>query len=392
MDTQSFINEYRGRRIDFAKDGKYTAADLISEYLWLTQDVKFEVEGVSLEALYNHVPDDLTATLYTVQDPTPKDGDIVFLNGYQHWGIATGNQDNDRFEILEQNAVGSETGVGDDAIRENYYLKADLHGLWRMRHAAVNKPQPVLSPVEQEIQDEVLAIEPKVTPKYRPPTGALHVPRAIQLKTLVKVELDSYPSPGLAQKREKPTGRKIRPGMHEFDELKFGMAKLAGENLWINPLDNVVAPKYERPPQEEYKPDAPLNGAKEAEENYLDFTDQHGKLTEKYYTAKAQGAFVIDFATSNTRRMPATAHVWLAGITQVGGNGYGIATKVIEMEPVRWVGILMGDLYEDDTFNKETTVEERQVMRTLKLQDHITLTKAKVQKRFMDISNKRKVQ
>jgi len=382
MDYQAFKQEWLTRRVDFTRDGKYTATDLISEYLWSTQQVKFEATDTSLESLYNYIPDDLTAVLYETQDTVVKQGDICFLEGFQHWGIATGNQDTERFEILEQNVVGSNTGIGDDAIRENYYSKDQLHGVWRMRHAPIVQPLPV---VTEEPKPETPP-EPKVVLPYRSPKGALKVPLATQ-RILVKVELDTYPDPAQASRRENPTGKKLRQGMQDFDLLKQGMLRVAGTTTWINPLDNVVQPKpVIRPPQMEYTPD--LDGAKEAEANYLDFKDQTGKLTEKYYTAKEGGAFVIDFVTGNTRRMPANAHVWVAGITRVGEMGYAIATKCIELEPPRWVGIRLGDLYEDDTFSKEVPVEDKKALRTLKASDYVVLAKARVQKKFLDIKRK----
>ena len=370
MDFAQLQQKYLGQVFDFNHDFTADQTDLICQYLYDAHALNI-TRPVNAVDFWESPPSELSQGFFKIQNsPTNPSDIVVHINGV---GLATGVQSGSEVELLSQDGV----------VQLQVIDKSTIIGLIRYTGSTpIAQPEPVVAPEPEP--------EPEPPKPYKAPTGGLKV--NLHLETIyIKTPIATYGSPIAASSHTKPKDKKLQPGSHQTDLVKMGMKRLvtpdANDETWINPGDNVVA-KVEVPtiiPEKKPTPKQKLDGTIEAESNYQDFVTAEGKLQEKYYTAKEGGAFVIDFKTGNTRKMPGGAHIWLAGITGVGGMGYGIATKCLERDPPVWIGVRLGDLYEDDTFSKHTTIEERKALRRLTWSDHLTLKKARLSKLIQDI-------
>lgn len=152
-DYNSFKAEWNGRRIDWDRVHAYQCVDLILQYAHQVLGVSGIVKGNAID--YWTSP---TAALLAKCDRIPttdcQQGDIVILRtagrndfaGDGHIGICD-TQDAGNVWLLEQNAVGSGTGTGRDAIGIHRAIpKSRIAGVLRKK-VAVSNPIHAYQPI-----------------------------------------------------------------------------------------------------------------------------------------------------------------------------------------------------------------------------------------------------
>lgn len=137
MTYQEFKAEWQGRRIDYDHVYAYQCVDLILEYVKECYGLPSGIWGNAID-YWTHTSAPLLTKFDKVHTTDCKQGDIVVLNGlsgnpYGHIGICD-HQDGQNVWLLEQNATGSNDGLGRSAI-----------GIWRAipktRIAGVLRPK-----------------------------------------------------------------------------------------------------------------------------------------------------------------------------------------------------------------------------------------------------------
>lgn len=127
----SFKDEWLGRRCGDpllighgeSADTIYQCVSLIKQYMLEVAGIRVDWPGNAIDFAY-HTNQTILTRFAKHTDGSVEKGDIVVLHtpGYTddtqpgHIGIATGNGDPNSVEILEQNGLGSGTGLGRDAI------------------------------------------------------------------------------------------------------------------------------------------------------------------------------------------------------------------------------------------------------------------------------------
>lgn len=243
MSYSNFLQEHQGRRIDFDHSGVYLASDLIREYTFKSYKLSFEIP--SLAEIWTTPPADLIDFYYQSNDVTVKEGDIVILGN--HGGISSGEQTPEKFVLLEQNFTGSGRGDGDDAIRENWYEKASITGIYRARFSpdALGDSVPAtVEPVEEVVEETEPATPVAKAKPYKHPTGALRVPLN-RVKFTMVVQVAGYDYMSHAQKHQNKVADLI-PGTYYMLRQDGGVAKIdKGEgtkSYWFDPKTNVLPP------------------------------------------------------------------------------------------------------------------------------------------------------
>lgn len=129
---------------------KYQCVSLVKQYVRECYELNPGAWGNAIQ--WWSATNPAVLTKFT-KDPTGnvQKGDIVILRtvghidyaGYGHIGIATGNGDPNSIEILEQNGLGSGSGLGGDAIRTRYVARNRLAGV--LRPIPIAPPLPTIT-------------------------------------------------------------------------------------------------------------------------------------------------------------------------------------------------------------------------------------------------------
>lgn len=144
MSYSAFKERWNGKRVDYDHIYSYQCTDLINQY-------NFEELGVPVAYgnaidFWTRTPAALLPKVDKLATTDCKQGDIVVLNGlagnpYGHIGICE-SQTGTTVKLLEQNAVGTATGTGRDAIGVYRDIpKSRIAGVLRPK-AAVPAPTP----------------------------------------------------------------------------------------------------------------------------------------------------------------------------------------------------------------------------------------------------------
>jgi hypothetical protein len=376
MDLPNFISEWRGRRVDFNHDAKYLESDLIQEYLFECYGVTLDIDN--LRDLYEQLPEAISDRFYVTNDPVVTEGDIVFLNDFTHAGIATGEQDMNQFELLEQNAVGSETGIGDDAIRTNLYEKTLLSGQLRARFKPeVVKPDPVTEPTPAPEPDAPKVVVQK---PHKFAHGGLKVPlHRVEFRIVTQVPTYRYMS--FAQTGKDP-GKVLHPGTYYMTSQHGGMAKVDSgegtESVWINPADNTLTPK--------------VSPRKDTRSDWEWFDEaRYYKATNGFMKTHKVGEVFSWKVDKPNAEVKYGQPVWIVGRFRDGEHLYGVPGNPKpdgSINPVADYGIMMSYLteaqlpYEPDDLihDVEPAAAVALVPREVTVKDNISLLKAHGQK------------
>lgn len=145
LSFDQFKSEWLGKRVDYDHVFSFQCVDVVLQYIYEC----YGINGAYGNAIewWTKTDSKLFAKFTKVDDGSVCKGDIAIFHtightdflGDGHIGIATGNGDPNSIEILEQNAVGSGTGLGRDAILTRFIA--------RNRLAGVLRPLPVVAPI-----------------------------------------------------------------------------------------------------------------------------------------------------------------------------------------------------------------------------------------------------
>lgn len=146
MNYQSFKAAYNGRRVDYDHVYSYQCVDLILQYIKDCYGISSGVWGNAID-YWNRPSAPLLGRFSIVSGTDCQQGDIVILYGnsgnpYGHIGICESNNST-TVKLLEQNAVGTGTGTGRDAIGIYRDIpKSRIAGLLRPKAAPAPAPAP----------------------------------------------------------------------------------------------------------------------------------------------------------------------------------------------------------------------------------------------------------
>lgn len=147
-DITNFKTKWLGQRIDFDHTYGYQCVDLVRQYFYENYGLGDAAGGVGGAINYwNNTPRGVLSKFDRVDGSAARNGDVVILYGlpgnpYGHIGIGTGNINDTKVEILEQNgSTGNGSGVGPDAIRTRWVDRTRVAGLLRPKEETP-APQP----------------------------------------------------------------------------------------------------------------------------------------------------------------------------------------------------------------------------------------------------------
>lgn len=288
---QQFVDKVTnppGQRIDYDGVFKFQCVDLPLQYI---HDCK-GINGAYGNAIdWWNRPDPKVLTGFDkLQTTSVNAGDIMILKtlgyygdpirdpGYGHIMLATGAQNDQLAEGLEQNgSTGNGSGTGGDAIRTRYIEKNRLAGVLRPKPAAPTIPMIsqdqltqvfrdllhrdpdigaiqhyvshytydfVLNDVQNSNEYKIVHAPPPPAPVPQTvPAAPVPIPTSLEKYYVVK-SIPAYGSWIDANARQNPAGHVNTDWYFIFNRLNgmFSLTKIPGQSsaTWINPADNVV--------------------------------------------------------------------------------------------------------------------------------------------------------